>query len=1761
MKSKAIGLALLALTFEAQAATVSDAEAKLAACAWGQGRVRLGVNIGASYKGIETLETTDKTAKFYAVKLEGGTVFISGDTQIEPVLAFSSESEPIDRNSPLWQLLDRDVSSRQAAVERAKLTAASANGGAGETEAERKWAKLLGAAKLAAPNPVKSEFSLDDQRVSPIVGTKWGQSTVSGGSAKCFNYYTPEYTYADGAKAGRTDRCVCGCVATAMAQLLRYWSAPAGSRAAFSETCSQPATVKWSKEYGTYVSTSKSVKLTAEAGAYDWKNMIASPGVNATETQRRAIGKLTYDCGISVGMEYGITEEGGSGISSLYSYRISNAFVNRFGYANAAIVSSFKGVGASDRIRAILSNLDAKSPVLLCITGPLGGHAVVADGYGFSYGHTQYVHLNMGWQGQNDVWYNLPQINVSDNPENFNGFDTVNDVIYNVFPKEKGEIVSGRALRVVEGVTNGVEGATVTIRAVGDETVLATVTTDARGIYAFTVPAGQAYEISSAFDKYISLPKRTATLVDSTKGSATVGNSWGNDLVLENPSVKIGDRVFGSLDVALAAAKDGDTLEVIAPTDLDTTQTIGFGCTIFSADPAVGTIRRNGGARLEVAAGGTLALANVAFTGSSETLVNVAEGGVLKVGEGVGFGVPDTAVAVVTAKPEGLVFMGLLTTPIAVECTDSMALNQPFGYADGVDYLTASNLASKVTNLRDEKKEMAGFAEAAESAPYRLVWQIVPVALEDAAAYYVCTIDGAVQTNCFRSLDRAFEHFETMVDQGGEVTFVLQKDDTLSRAVTVKGDMTLISENGSGLNDLAVAAGFKVGAGAKLTVRGVAFDGMAKGLRDSLFIVDGGDLELCGGTAIRNFKGEKSTTSAVIRAINGATVTLGSEDGEVTIADCRNWYSNTSKGGALYLAGSTARLQGAVSITGCRCRGLGGGVYVKSGAQLNLSGMLRVCDNTSGDPAIASDIYCLPVDGVVVEGALDEGGSIGIRRNDKGWDAPGFAFARLEIGGSDAARAAKAFFCDGNDAVKAAAEGDRLCWAEDLGDIEPVDPSEAQAHVLDASGAEVGYYGSLADALVVMGGSGTIELMADVTIASNVVISGEVTLKSIEGGVFTVSRKPDCAFLVDADGRLTIENLTISGADQPVSLLQVDAGELILGGGAEVRDFKGSETSSESAISVRNGGRLVMKDGSRISNCENPYFTSYSNNGRGGAINSGSSCTIRIEGGTIENCKANLGAGVCIGNLSTIEVGGATEIISNGTVEGAPNNVYVPAYNELLLISPLTGKIGFTPGKSADPFIFGRVAAEFSGTKAQIANSAHNFTNDQTGDIGIAVSNGSETLLVWSDGLDAAGKYTDAEGNVYSSVSGGDKLKVPVPAVAEGLVYNGEEQAGVAQGHGFIVTEGSAVGAGEYTAVATPKANFVWDDGTTVTKRFPWSIAKADYDMEGIDLKDTTYTYDGKPKSIEVSGTLPKGVTVTYEGNGKIPVGTYPVTATFSGDADNYNPIELELAATLTINKAVYNMRGVIFRNATFTYDGEGKSAEIRGTLPRGLAVEYEGNNQTNAGVYTVTAKFVGDPDNYELVDPIVVTLTIKKATYDMSDVTFEDATFTYDGEAKSIEIQGTLPEGVTVAYEGNGQTEVGVYTVTAKFKGEDELNHELIDDMTATLTIQGEEPPPPPPPPPPTAVTNYPTPVAFQSIERLGAGQWKLVVTNGVQDCWYSLWGGTVLSIDDFQLIDGTRRQQDAAGPVIFEVTVPETDGAWFWKAVAEPGEQRQHD
>lgn len=68
--------------------------------------------------------------------------------------------------------------------------------------------------------------------------------------------------------------------------------------------------------------------------------------------------------------------------------------------------------------------------------------------------------------------------------------------------------------------------------------------------------------------------------------------------------------------------------------------------------------------------------------------------------------------------------------------------------------------------------------------------------------------------------------------------------------------------------------------------------------------------------------------------------------------------------------------------------------------------------------------------------------------------------------------------------------------------------------------------------------------------------------------------------------------------------------------------------------------------------------------------------------------------------------------------------------------------------------------------------------------------------------------------------------------------------------------------------------------------------------------------------------------------------------------------------------------------------------------------------------------------------------------------VDFPSATFSHDGQPKFLAIEGTLPEGVSVSYEGNGKTEVGEYTVTATFH-DTTGKYILPAPMTAVLTIR----------------------------------------------------------------------------------------------------------
>ncbi len=324
-----------------------------------------------------------------------------------------------------------------------------------------------------------------------FVQSRWDQQNVSGQA--CYNYYTPPNS------AGSASNYICGCVATAMAQLLRFWQWPQTGIGVHSFEI-------WVDD----VSQNKNTRGgDGSGGAYDWSSMVLDPnnsGVN--DTQRAAIGALTHDAGVSVNMKY---YEGGSEADTLQA---ATAFKNTFRYSNAKKgYNSGNNLPESERNAMVNPNLHARYPILFGITGSGGGHAIVCDGYGYQ-SSTMYHHLNMGWSGSQDLWYNLPDIGY---------FTSVYKCVYNVYPTGSGEVIAGRVTNASGSPLSGV-----TVSASGGYSAA----TNARGIYALAqVPANTTFTVTASLSGYSSSSQTVATGT-STDMSTTTGNQWPIDFAL-----------------------------------------------------------------------------------------------------------------------------------------------------------------------------------------------------------------------------------------------------------------------------------------------------------------------------------------------------------------------------------------------------------------------------------------------------------------------------------------------------------------------------------------------------------------------------------------------------------------------------------------------------------------------------------------------------------------------------------------------------------------------------------------------------------------------------------------------------------------------------------------------------------------------------------------------------------------------------------------------------------------------------------------------------------------------------------------------------------------------------------------------------------------------------------------------------------------------------------------------------------------------------
>lgn len=245
---------------------------------------------------------------------------------------------------------------------------------------------------------------------------------------------------------------------------------------------------------------------------------------------------------------------------------------------------------------------------------------------------------------------------------------------------------------------------------------------------------------------------------------------------------------------------------------------------------------------------------------------------------------------------------------------------------------------------------------------------------------------------------------------------------------------------------------------------------------------------------------------------------------------------------------------------------------------------------------------------------------------------------------------------------------------------------------------------------------------------------------------------------------------------------------------------------------------------------------------------------------------------------------------------------------------------------------------------------------------------------------------------------------------------------------------------------------------------------------------DNVFVYDGQPHTVEVVGDLPANAVVTYPGgNSFVNAGNYDVTAVVA--CEGY--VTKTLKTTVTIERAAYDMQGVVLESKETVYNGSPHTLLISGTLPNGVAVptyyinEKRGSSATDAGEYTVRAVFDNTNPNYEPIPEMRATLVILPAEYDAPeiDVVFTDGNgvvieggeTVYDSQSVTFDIAGeSIPRRITVSFavlNENGDVisnsknhtnmiNVGVYTVRVNLTLDDRNNYKPIDPVERTFEI-----------------------------------------------------------------------------------------------------------
>ncbi len=299
---------------------------------------------------------------FYVMNCGDAYVVVAADDRVTPVLGYSTEGAFDAQNIPI-QMLDMFESYRQE-------IAAILSEPACKSLRDGRWAEILSDSYQATKGTAV---------VGPLLETTWAQG-------RYYNRLCPEdNTQFDG-------HVPVGCVATAMAQVIRYWKYPEHGVGSHTYLANSSA-----YGYGDYGEQTVDYEHTT----YDYANMPARLTASSTEAQIRAVATLSYHCGVSVDMFYGPRASGS------FMDRVSPALIKYFNYPDRLKHLSRNNFTDDEWVKMLKAELDQHRPLLYDGAGDAGGHAFVCDGYD----NEDYFHFNWGWDGAYNNYFLVSNLN------------------------------------------------------------------------------------------------------------------------------------------------------------------------------------------------------------------------------------------------------------------------------------------------------------------------------------------------------------------------------------------------------------------------------------------------------------------------------------------------------------------------------------------------------------------------------------------------------------------------------------------------------------------------------------------------------------------------------------------------------------------------------------------------------------------------------------------------------------------------------------------------------------------------------------------------------------------------------------------------------------------------------------------------------------------------------------------------------------------------------------------------------------------------------------------------------------------------------------------------------------------------------------------------------------------------------------------------------------------------------------------------------